>query len=155
MIDRTDRKNRIVPENLHWYFRMIDIVNSTDSFNKKAAILLANKADEVLPYIVRYLCGDIVSNIGRHKLEKPVFYRVATCQVNSIKELLQYYETHPTGDEDDIIVTQDFLRRLPRETREDYKKLICKEISLNCGNSTIQKAYGEEIFSGRKRSKRN
>lgn len=126
----------------------IKAVNMTSSTVKKTAILTANKNNRALRNIIKYLSNTVISNIRREKLNKILFYRCSPMNINSLDELLAYYQRHPNGSESDVIVTQCFLKKISSERRELYVKIICKEIPLGCGKSTIIKVFGEDFLNG-------
>ena len=126
----------------------VSAINNAQSLNKKRAVIIANSASYLFTRVVLYLSGVIVSGMTRVRIESPVFYRYCPLEINSLAELIDYYDSRTKSpDEDkvifvpsekDIVITQHFIKKLKRQNRELYKQIICKEISCGCSAETVK-----------------
>ena len=127
---------------LHIINEILESLEMTTSTNKRKAILLANRDDECLREVVSYFLGDIPKGFTRNNIEKPIYHIVEPRRIDSISELMSYIKTRPECTEDDILIIQYFIKRKPRDERELWKKIICREYKFGLNEKTVAEIMG-------------
>lgn len=124
---------------------IIEALLAADSRRKRLAILKANKSNRMLASIVKYTSGLIKSNITRRKIERHIFYIHEPPDVpDSWNAMMKYYELNPAGTDEDIAVTQLYIKKYPKQYRESLLAIICGEVDLNVTQNMVKEVFGEE-----------
>lgn len=124
-------------------------LQNTSSKNEKEEILSEIKSGSVVDEIIRFLFdSNQMTGIKRAKLNK---YLGRTINGDTSKyagdwlELLEYFEEHKTGREEDInylINTAKFTKGYLGDGESDLMlSVICKDLKLGCGATTYNKAH--------------
>lgn len=126
---------------------IIEALLAAESRRKRLAILKANKSNHILALIVTYTSGLIKSNITRRKIEQHIFYIHEPPDVpDNWGDMIKYYELNPTGTDEDIAVTQLYIKKYPKQYRESLSAIICGEIDLKITQNMVKEVFGEENY---------
>lgn len=122
-------------------------LEKADTRKKKMAILKANCKNTILASIILYTTGGVKSGITREKLERSIFYISEPSGVpKTWNEMQRYFMLCPTGTDEDIAVTQLYIKNYSKKYRENLSSLICREINLGVTKAMAVKIFGEEIY---------
>lgn len=111
------------------------------------AILKANSKNSILASIILYTTGGVRSGITEQKLKRSIYYKSKPPFLpRNWEEMLKYYMLCPNGTDEDIAVTQLYIKSYPLEMREGLAALICGKISLGVTKKMAVKTFGEELY---------
>lgn len=117
-------------------------MNGTTSRLEKETILKEYQHDEPIKDVLRFLFNPfIVTGISERKLGKSVTIDdVQKCQ--SLQDLLEYFQIHNTGRDEDIAVLQQFTAELNSSQADLVNGLIKKDLTLGASEKTLNKVFG-------------
>lgn len=128
---------------------ILEALQAAKSRPKKLAILRANKSFPMFASVLRYTLGLIKSNITKEKIERHIFYIDKPSGVpNNWNDMMMYFELNPTGTDEDVAVTQLYIKKYPIEDREKLTAIISRKIETGVTLNMAVKVFGEEFYEG-------
>ena len=120
---------------------IIKQLQATSSRNEKAAILEANKDNELWTEVLKFLLDPmVVTGISIQKLSKPL--AKTNTEHRDLLGVMNYLRRYNTGRDVDVAVCQDLLARFP-EHRDWMAQLFTKSLKFGVDTSTVNKIYGK------------
>lgn len=119
-------------------------IQETSSLNKKKAIIIANKDNELFKKCLRFLLdGNIVTGISSNKIKKKVVpsSELAPCHLcvySTFEDVMDYLEKNNTGKNEDIYEIQAFLSGHEKD-RDFYEQMITKKFKLGADVKLVNK----------------
>ena len=116
-------------------------ITGTTSRLEKEAILKSYQGHSAIKEILHFLFNPfIVTGISDKKLTKTVTITGKDCQ--TLHELLEYFQTHNTGRDEDIAVLKQFTAGLDEPQTALVNGLIKKDLTLGASEKTLNKVFG-------------
>lgn len=132
--------------NLNNFVVFYQKITGTTSRLEKMAILREYQNDSQIREILYFLFNPfIVTGISNKKLAKTVLPEPATTCAD-LSALMQYFQKHTTGRDEDLAVLQKFVADLPTEQRDLVTGLIKKDLTLGANEKTINKVFGADFI---------
>lgn len=120
---------------------IIEQLQATSSRNEKAAILEANKDNELWTEVLKFLLDPmVVTGISIPKLSKSL--SGIDIEHRNLIGVMNYLRRYNTGRDVDVAVCQDLLARFP-EHKDWMAQLLTKSLKFGVDTSTVNKIYGK------------
>lgn len=120
---------------------IIEQLQATSSRNEKAAILEANKDNELWTEVLKFLLDPmVVTGISIQKLSKPL--AKTDTERRDLLCVMNYLRRYNTGRDVDVAVCQDLLECFP-EHKDWLAQLLTKSLKFGVDTSTVNKIYGK------------
>lgn len=120
---------------------IIEQLQATSSRNEKAAILEANKDNELWTEVLKFLLDPmVVTGISIPKLSKSL--PGIDIEHRNLIGVMNYLRRYNTGRDVDVAVCQDLLARFP-EHKDWMAQLLTKSLKFGVDTSTVNKIYGK------------
>lgn len=123
-------------------------INKENGRLYKLSVLEKYKEDEDIKKYLQYVYDPfLIFGIGEKKLSK-VFssYNLQYNQIESTYDLLNYLLKNNTGSDENILVCQTYLNKLPAELKQLLIKIITKNLILGISGETINKVFGKNAI---------
>ena len=116
-------------------------ITGTTSRLEKEAILKDYQNNATIREILHFLFNPfIVTGISKRKLTKNVSVDGQKC--DTLHDLLNYFQEHNTGRDEDIAVLKKFTATLNEKQADLVNGLIKKDLTLGANEKTINKVFG-------------
>ena len=126
---------------LHDFEVFYQTITGTTSRLEKEAILKGYQDHAAVKEVLHFLFNPfIVTGISERKLAKTVTVAGQDCQ--NLHELLEYFQTHNTGRDEDIAVLKKFTAALNETQTALVNGLIKKDLTLGASEKTLNKVFG-------------
>ena len=120
---------------------IIEQLQATSSRNEKAAILEANKDNELWTEVLKFLLDPmVVTGISMNKIEK--YGNIRQERSFDLVGVLNYLRKHNTGRMEDVAVVSHYANGFP-EHRDWLLQLFTKSLKFGVDTSTVNKIYGK------------
>ena len=120
----------------------VNEINESNGRLYKQSVLKKYKDDAVIQRYLKIAFDPfMIFGISTKKLSK-IVHGSGVTEVQSVFDLFEYLEKHNTGTDRDISICQEVLSHVSTWDREAgviLEALICKDISIGCDASTINK----------------
>ena len=132
--------------------RIKDILNVIKSLSnttgavRKKNILNANKDMPGLFKVLAYSLGMIKPGYKLSDIDRPIFYVAPPKIYSEWDDLMCYYLRHPTGGDDNILVTYFFLRQQSKQERGMWHDVLSKRYEIGDKIYIKHQFYEEEKF---------
>lgn len=123
-------------------------INKENGRLYKLSILEKYKEDEDIKKYLQYVYDPfLIFGIGEKKLSK-IFssWNLQYNQIESTYDLLNYLLKNNTGSDENILICQTYLNKLPAELKDLLTKIITKNLILGISGETINKAFGKNTI---------
>ena len=125
---------------------VINAVSNTDGAVRKKNIIKANSGMPGLLNILAYSLGMIEPGYKLSEIDRPIFYVAPPKRYDKWDDLMCYYLRHPTGGDDNILVTYFFLREQPKQELSLWHYILSKQYRIGSEIYLKHQFYEEEKF---------
>lgn len=118
---------------------------SISSKNEKVLLLEEYKNDNEIKEFLRFLLSPfVITGLSTRKMSKNI-KTVPDTIIETLQELFNYFESHSTGRDMDIVNVKGFIERVKVENPEYEKfivELVTKKLKLGFTSNTVNKVVG-------------
>lgn len=130
-------------------YKILEKIKNTNSNNEKQAILEANRNDELLKEILKFVYNPYFkTGLSTKKIDKKIpltNYRLLLNNEDSILYIFNYLKDHNTGTDTDIAHAQWYIRNYNEGYSEITKQILTQNLKIGVTSKTINKVWDNLI----------
>lgn len=138
---------------LQRFEEFVNEINSSNSRLHKESVLEKYKDEDEIKEIIKFIYNPyIVTGISSKKANrydyvvvKEIFSDDELLYYTDIMNLLEYFQTHITGRDDDLIELNKFIY-FDIVHKDLIKSIVCKDLKIGVQATTINKIWGEHFI---------
>lgn len=126
---------------------VIKLIGNTSSTNDKLYLLKKNQdvpgLKEILKFIYNPYCK---TGISDKKLAKATELRKEPTSYIRANEAIEYFKSHTTGSDADLLFASNFILSTPDEARWLAKAIVTQDLKIGVTATSLNKVYGSDFI---------